>query len=184
MLRLGLVQRVWPAATFADEWRAYAARLAAAPATSVRAAKANLRASSSRTLAQCLEAESAAQRACWDSGDAAEGIRAFAEKRAPRLCGRCLGGARNGAERRGATLRVTPGQRPSPGASVLGRVELPPSRFSISPTTSVSPAAMPVSARSASAHEAVSRAPARNTSSARMASCERPQPSIEAASHW
>ena len=85
MLRAGLVQRVWPAAAFADEWRAYAARIAAAPATSVRAAKVNLRASPGRTLAECLDAESAAQRACWDSGDAAEGIRAFAGKRAPRF---------------------------------------------------------------------------------------------------
>ena len=83
MLRLGLVQRVWPADVFAGEWQAYAAKLAASPATSVRAIKANLRASLHRSLDQCLDAESGAQRACWESGDAAEGIRAFAEKRAP-----------------------------------------------------------------------------------------------------
>jgi 2-(1,2-epoxy-1,2-dihydrophenyl)acetyl-CoA isomerase len=98
MLRLGLVQRVWPAASFAEEWRAYAARIAAAPATSVRLAKANLRASHARTLEQCLDAESAAQRACWESGDAAEGIRAFAEKRPPRF---------------GDTLPVVPDAAPS-----------------------------------------------------------------------
>jgi 2-(1,2-epoxy-1,2-dihydrophenyl)acetyl-CoA isomerase len=85
MLRLGLVQRVFPAPDFEREWRAYAARLAAAPATSVRAAKANLRASAHRTLGECLSAEGDAQRACWESGDAAEGIRAFAGKRAPRF---------------------------------------------------------------------------------------------------
>jgi 2-(1,2-epoxy-1,2-dihydrophenyl)acetyl-CoA isomerase len=83
MLRLGLVQRVWPAAEFASEWRAYAAHLAAAPRASVRAAKANLRAGLSRTLAEALAAEALAQRACWDSGDAAEGVRAFIERRTP-----------------------------------------------------------------------------------------------------
>jgi 2-(1,2-epoxy-1,2-dihydrophenyl)acetyl-CoA isomerase len=83
MLRLGLVQRVWPAATFEAEWRGYAARLAAAPVTSVRAVKANLRAAHTRTLAQALDAESASQRACWNSGDAAEGVKAFIAKRTP-----------------------------------------------------------------------------------------------------
>jgi 2-(1,2-epoxy-1,2-dihydrophenyl)acetyl-CoA isomerase len=83
MLRLGLVQRVWPAESFAREWRAYAERLAAAPATSVRQAKANLGAGPSRTLAEALAAESRAQRACWDAGDPAEGVRAFVERRAP-----------------------------------------------------------------------------------------------------
>ncbi len=81
MLRLGLVQRVWPAAEFDAGWRAWAAALAAAPATSVRAVKASLRAAHARTLAECLDAESAAQRACWESGDAAEGVAAFVEKR-------------------------------------------------------------------------------------------------------
>lgn len=80
-LELGLVQRVFPAAEFEGRWREYAARLAAAPATSVRAIKRGLRASGRRTLAQCLDAESAAQAACWASADSAEGVRAFVEKR-------------------------------------------------------------------------------------------------------
>ena len=84
-LRLGLVERVWPHAAFESEWRAYARRLAEAPATSIRAAKRTLRASASRTLAQTLAAESRAQAACWASADSAEGIAAFVEKRAPRF---------------------------------------------------------------------------------------------------
>jgi 2-(1,2-epoxy-1,2-dihydrophenyl)acetyl-CoA isomerase len=81
-LRLGLVQRVWPAADFEREWRAYAAKLAAGPQVAIRAVKASLRAAPARSLAECLAAERDAQAACWASPDAAEGVRAFAEKRA------------------------------------------------------------------------------------------------------
>lgn len=84
-LRLGLVERVWPDADFAREWRAYAARLAAGPQSAIRAIKASLRAAPHRDLGACLAAERAAQEACWNSGDAAEGVRAFAGKRAPRF---------------------------------------------------------------------------------------------------
>ena len=81
-LRLGLVQRVWPADSFEREWRAYAARLAAGPRVAIRAAKASLRAAPHRSLEECLAAERAAQAACWASPDAAEGVRAFVAKRA------------------------------------------------------------------------------------------------------
>lgn len=81
--RMGLVERVWPASEFDREWRAYARRLADAPATSVRAAKRTLRAAASRTLEQTLSAEVAAQAACWASADSAEGLAAFVEKREP-----------------------------------------------------------------------------------------------------
>jgi 2-(1,2-epoxy-1,2-dihydrophenyl)acetyl-CoA isomerase len=84
-LRLGLVQHVFPAAEFDARWREYAARLAGAPATSVREAKRTLRAARFRTLAQCLDEEAAAQAACWASADSAEGLTAFAEKRAARF---------------------------------------------------------------------------------------------------
>jgi len=82
-LRIGLVNRVVPAAELAQAAQALAARLAAAPQASVRLAKRNLGASFQRTLAACLDAETEAMAACWSSPDAAEGIRAFAEKRAP-----------------------------------------------------------------------------------------------------
>ena len=84
-LRLGLVQRVYPATEFEANWREYAARLAAAPATSVRAAKQTLRASQFRTLDQSLTAEADAQADCWASADSTEGLRAFVEKRGARF---------------------------------------------------------------------------------------------------
>jgi 2-(1,2-epoxy-1,2-dihydrophenyl)acetyl-CoA isomerase len=81
-LRLGLVQRVFTAAEFDSRWREYAAKLAAAPATSVRAIKRTLLASRDATLEQCLDAEASAQAACWASADSGEGLAAFVEKRA------------------------------------------------------------------------------------------------------
>jgi 2-(1,2-epoxy-1,2-dihydrophenyl)acetyl-CoA isomerase len=84
-LRIGLVNRVVPEAAFASEVAALAARLAAAPVTSVRLAKGNLRSAAQRTLEECLEAEARAQEACWASPDSAEGLGAFVEKRPPRF---------------------------------------------------------------------------------------------------
>jgi len=84
-LRIGLVEHVWPHASFADEVRALAARLAAAPRISVRLAKQALRAGLERSLAECLAAETEAQAVCWASLDSAEGIRAFVEKRKARF---------------------------------------------------------------------------------------------------
>jgi enoyl-CoA hydratase/carnithine racemase len=82
-LRIGLVNRLVPHERLAEETRALAARLAAAPRASVRAAKRNLRASAWRTLDECLDAEFEAQATCWDSPDSGEGVRAFVEKRPP-----------------------------------------------------------------------------------------------------
>ena len=84
-LRLGLVQRVYAAAEFEARWRDYATQLAAASATSVQAAKRTLRAAGERTLARCLDAESAAQAACWASPDSGEGLAAFVAKRAAKF---------------------------------------------------------------------------------------------------
>ena len=84
-LRLGLVQRVFPAAEFETRWREYATRLAAAPATSVRAIKRTLLASRHATLEQCLDAEAAAQSDCWGSADSSEGLTAFVQKRAAKF---------------------------------------------------------------------------------------------------
>jgi enoyl-CoA hydratase/carnithine racemase len=82
-LRIGLVNRMVPHDRLTEETRSLAARLAAAPQASVRAAKRNLRASAGRTLEECLDAEFEAQAVCWASPDSGEGVRAFVEKRAP-----------------------------------------------------------------------------------------------------
>ncbi len=82
-LRIGLVERVVPHDELPGAVRSLAERLAAAPAASVSLAKRTLGASLHRTLEECLEAEADAQAACWESPDAAEGLRAFVEKRAP-----------------------------------------------------------------------------------------------------
>jgi 2-(1,2-epoxy-1,2-dihydrophenyl)acetyl-CoA isomerase len=80
-LRIGLVDRVVPHEDFTEEVKALATGLASAPQASVRLAKQSLRAGLTRTLAQCLAAETEAQAECWASPDSAEGIRAFVEKR-------------------------------------------------------------------------------------------------------
>ena len=84
-LRIGLVNRVVPHDDLAADVEAFAAKLAAAPRTSVRLAKRSLRAAGERSLAECIDAEAEAQRECWESADSAEGLRAFVEKRAAKF---------------------------------------------------------------------------------------------------
>ena len=84
-LRIGLVNRVIRHEQFEAEVNAFAAKLATAPQTSVRGAKQSLRASGARSLDECLDGESEAQRACWASADSGEGLRAFVEKRATKF---------------------------------------------------------------------------------------------------
>ena len=92
-LRIGLVNRVVPHAALDDEVGRLAARLAAAPQTSVRLIKRTLTAAAHRSLAECLEAEVDAVATCWETEDVAEGVRAFVEKRAPRF-GSAVGAGR------------------------------------------------------------------------------------------
>jgi 2-(1,2-epoxy-1,2-dihydrophenyl)acetyl-CoA isomerase len=82
-LRLGLVNRVIAHDRFADDVRTLARQLAQAPQTSLRRAKAVLRATSANSLEQTLAAEIEAQAACWNSHDSTEGVQAFAAKRPP-----------------------------------------------------------------------------------------------------
>lgn len=82
---MGLVNRVVPAASLEDDVRALARTIAANAPLSLLAAKASLRA-----IAGTGSVVDASRRieAAWDSADAAEGPRAFAEKRQPRFEGR------------------------------------------------------------------------------------------------
>jgi 2-(1,2-epoxy-1,2-dihydrophenyl)acetyl-CoA isomerase len=83
--RLGLFNRVVPAAELEAAARGFAGELAASPAGVTAAAKRALRQSLSATLPEVLDMEIAAQLDAFDSPDATEGITAFVNKRAPRF---------------------------------------------------------------------------------------------------
>jgi 2-(1,2-epoxy-1,2-dihydrophenyl)acetyl-CoA isomerase len=84
-LRLGLVNRVVGAAELPAETQAIALALAAGPALALRNGKRLINQSLSQTLSAQLLAEAESFGACAATGDFAEGIRAFLEKRAPRF---------------------------------------------------------------------------------------------------
>jgi enoyl-CoA hydratase/carnithine racemase len=85
---LGVVDEVVPAGTARDRALQIAATIAANSPVGVRAAKRAMRLGADVDLASGLEIEDACWRATAFSGDRAEGVRAFAEKRAPRWPGR------------------------------------------------------------------------------------------------
>jgi 2-(1,2-epoxy-1,2-dihydrophenyl)acetyl-CoA isomerase len=80
-LRLGLFNRVVPHDRLGEETLALARMLAAKPALALALAKRAVYRSLSRTLPEMLDYELEAQLRCFESGDAAEGITAFVEKR-------------------------------------------------------------------------------------------------------
>jgi 2-(1,2-epoxy-1,2-dihydrophenyl)acetyl-CoA isomerase len=80
-LRLGLFNRVVPHERLEEETLAMARMLAAKPALALALAKRAVYQSLSRTLPEMLDYELEAQLRCFESGDAAEGIKAFVEKR-------------------------------------------------------------------------------------------------------
>jgi len=87
-LKLGLVNRVVPAAQLDLEAKAFAARLAAGAPVAMRAVKQTLFGSEKDALSKALEAEVQHQMRCFASDDCLEGIHAFFEKRAPKFQGR------------------------------------------------------------------------------------------------
>jgi 2-(1,2-epoxy-1,2-dihydrophenyl)acetyl-CoA isomerase len=87
-LDIGLVTHVCPAAAFADEVAAFAARLAALPTRALAATKRLMREALTGDLPAALKAEAAAQSEMGRTDDHLEGVMAFAEKREPRFEGR------------------------------------------------------------------------------------------------
>lgn len=87
-LRLGIVNRVVPPADLARETAALAQRLAQGPTFAYGRIKSLMRNSFQRSLAEQMQAEGEAFRACARTADFAEGIGAFFDKRKPGFQGR------------------------------------------------------------------------------------------------
>jgi 2-(1,2-epoxy-1,2-dihydrophenyl)acetyl-CoA isomerase len=85
--RLGLVNHVYPEASFADEVSAFARRLARGAPLALRAIKGLLNASLGDGLDAALEDERMAQRRMFQSADFHEGVAAFIAKRAAEFKG-------------------------------------------------------------------------------------------------
>jgi 2-(1,2-epoxy-1,2-dihydrophenyl)acetyl-CoA isomerase len=84
-LRFGLVNRVVPDVELEQETRKLAMRLRDAPHASVGSAKLAVYMSASADLERMLQYETEAQLACFESVEARERVRAFLEKRQPRI---------------------------------------------------------------------------------------------------
>jgi 2-(1,2-epoxy-1,2-dihydrophenyl)acetyl-CoA isomerase len=84
-LALNLVNRVVPDAQLAAETRKLAARLRDAPHASIAAAKRAVYMSEQESLERMLQYETEAQLQCFQSREARERVRAFLERRVPRL---------------------------------------------------------------------------------------------------
>ncbi len=85
--RLGLFSRVVPPGELAAETQRLATALAAKPPLPLALAKRAIYAGERRSLQQMLDVELENQLACFESGDAAEGLAAFLEKRTATFVG-------------------------------------------------------------------------------------------------
>jgi 2-(1,2-epoxy-1,2-dihydrophenyl)acetyl-CoA isomerase len=84
-LELNLVNRVVADADLADETRKLAERLRDAPHASIAASKRAVYMSEHESLERMLQYETEAQLQCFQSRDARERVRAFLERRSPRI---------------------------------------------------------------------------------------------------
>lgn len=87
-LKLGLVNKVVPAAELESAAREWAERLAQGPTFAIGMSKRLLNRSLESSLETCLEEEAMAQSMVTQSEDTKEGMRAFMEKRSPAFIGR------------------------------------------------------------------------------------------------
>lgn len=86
--RIGLVNKVVPAAMLDEAVADWASQLAAGPPIALAQSKALLDRSSTASLAEALEAEAAAQTVNFATADTVEAITAFLQKRTPTYRGR------------------------------------------------------------------------------------------------
>jgi 2-(1,2-epoxy-1,2-dihydrophenyl)acetyl-CoA isomerase len=84
-LRIGLVNRVVPAARLTEKSMQLAGKIAAMPRLPLRVIKASTYAASRSELKDVLHREAAYQGICYQSEDVREGIAAITEKRPPRF---------------------------------------------------------------------------------------------------
>jgi 2-(1,2-epoxy-1,2-dihydrophenyl)acetyl-CoA isomerase len=87
-LKEGIVNRVIPAASFADEVHAFARRIASGPRIAYSYMKANLNAALYADVRTMLEREALGQSLTGLTGDHKEAVKAFLEKREPKFEGR------------------------------------------------------------------------------------------------
>jgi len=86
-LRLGIVNRVFPASKFEEEVRKLTQSLAAAPPIAFRDVKRTILADDRKTLEEKLDEEIRLQIHCFETEDCLEGLDAFFEKRKPNFRG-------------------------------------------------------------------------------------------------
>lgn len=87
-LRLGIVNRLVPDDSFAEEAMDWARQLAEGPPVALALAKRGVYRGWEGGLSAALEYEFFAQKTVWGTEDAGEGVKAFVEKRPPRFQGR------------------------------------------------------------------------------------------------